>query len=172
MQSLNLWKKEGFYPIASGWFNPDNIAGLAQAAYKTGSGYLQTTWAGYETTEEVVHNEARQFAAYVLASDYAWSGRTEAPDELEYDPAIVLTRLMYAEPSPLSSSPGTSLAGPRQVRIEDVAFRIGEPFALMSLLSPGGGRCPRKSRSRLPASMGERSPWHSIASRVARSATR
>lgn len=140
LTSLNLWKEEGFFPIASGWFNPQNIAGFTQAAYRTGGGYLQTTWAGYETTEANMHREMRQFAAYVVASDYAWSGRTN--NELEYDPVEVLAHLLYAEPSPLTSINGTTLEGPRVVRIDGIAFRVGDPIALTSLLTPGGDRLP------------------------------
>ena len=140
LTSLNLWKDEGFFPIASGWFNSQNIAGLTQAAYRVGGGYLQTTWAGYETTEANMHREMRQFAAYVVAADYAWSGRTN--NELEYDPVEVLAHLLYAEPSPLTSINGTTLEGPRVVRIDGIAFRVGEPYALMSVLTPGGDRLP------------------------------
>lgn len=140
--SLNLWKEEGFQPIASGWFNPDNIAGFTQAAYRTNAGYLQTTWAGYETTEENVFREMRQFAAWVLAADYAWSARVDNPRELEYDPREVFARLLYGEPSPLSPASGTTLNGPRLVRIGDIGFKVGEPYALMSLLQPGGSNLP------------------------------
>lgn len=140
LTSLGLWKEEGFYPIASGWFNSENIAGFTQAAYRIGGGYLQTTWAGYETTEANMHREMRQFAAYVVAADYAWSGRTN--NELEYDPVEVLAHLLYAEPSPLSSINGTTLEGPRVVRIDGVAFRVGEPYGLMSVLTPGGDKLP------------------------------
>lgn len=155
MFSLNLWKEHNFFPIASGWFNADNIAGFTQAAYRTGSGYLQTTWAGYETTEENVHREMRQFAAYVLAADYAWSGRTDDPRTLDYDPVDVLAKLLYSEPSPLSPAPGTSLDGPRLVRIDDLAFRVGEPLSLLSVLTPGGGELPSEIKLGLKGLKGQ-----------------
>lgn len=141
--SLNLWKEEGQKPIASGWFNPDNILGFTQAAYRAGAGYLQTTWAGYEHSEENMHREWRQFAALVLAADYAWSGRQDRLKDLEYDPNEVLARMFYSEPSPLQPMPGLALEGPRSTRIGDLAFRLFvEPLALLSVATPGASQGP------------------------------
>lgn len=143
MWSLNLWKDEGFNPIASGWFNADNIAGFTQAAYRTQAGYLQTTWAGYEHSEENMHREWRQYAALVLAADYAWSGRLDRATELEYDPNEVLARLFYREPSPMHPMPGLAAEGVRPVRIGDFAFRMmAEPVSLMSVATAAGAGLP------------------------------
>ncbi len=142
MMSMGLWKDEGFFPIGSGWFNRDNIANLSLAGYKTGTGYLQTTWAGYEANEENMHREYRQYAAYILAADYAWSGRTDDPNQLDYDPAEILGHLLYTEPSPLTPANGTALEGPRPLRIGDLQFRLGEPYALVSALTPGSTDLP------------------------------
>lgn len=136
MQSLNLWKREGLTPIGCGWFNGDNIRGFTQACYRAGAGYLQTTWAGYESSEEAMLREYRQFAAYVLAADYAWSGRKEKASELPYDPSDVFARLYFGEPSPLAESNGTGLPGSRIITIGDVTLRRGTIFGLTSLLSP------------------------------------
>lgn len=144
MPSLNLWKREGFAPIGCGWFNPDNIKGFTEACYRAGAGYLQTTWAGYESSEEAMLREYRQFASYVLAADYAWSGRPEKPSELPYDPADVFARLYFSEPSPLSESTGTALPGTRQITIGDVTFRRGTIYGLTSVLSPMGASDPMR----------------------------
>lgn len=141
--SLNLWKDEGFRPIGSGWFNPDNIAGFTQAAYRAGAGYLQTTWAGYEHSEENMHREWRQYSALILAADYAWSGRRDRLDELEYDPNEVLARLFYREPSPLRPMPGYAVENGRTLRIGDLSFRLlAEPLALLSVGTAGGASLP------------------------------
>jgi len=136
MQSLNLWKFEGFSPIGCGWFNADNIRGFTEACFRASAGYLQTTWAGYESSEEAMLREYRQFAAYVLAADYSWSGRKELPSELRYDPADIFARLYFSEPSPLRESDGTALPGSRSITIGDTTFRRGSVYGLTSLLSP------------------------------------
>ncbi len=91
--SLELFQNEGFRPISSSWFEPENIRGSRLAAISAGAGTLQTTWAGYVANEKVMTNNLKQFSAMVLAADYAWSGRTELPKEVGYDPARVFVRL-------------------------------------------------------------------------------
>jgi hypothetical protein len=51
-----------------------------------------------------------QFGAYVLALDYAWSGRKEMPDQLPYDPVREWTRRFYDRPKPMLSRDGYLLA--------------------------------------------------------------
>ena len=83
--TLNLLKKEGFRPIASAWYRPNNVKGQSLAAIQTGAGYLQTTWAGYELNEKVMTKNLRQFSAMALAADYAWNAKENLsgkPDEL------------------------------------------------------------------------------------------
>jgi hexosaminidase len=133
--SINLWKQEGFWPIASTWFNPDNIRGFSQAAYKSGSGFLQTTWAGYEHDADSMVRDFRQVTAYVLAADYAWSGRTEMPSALDYDPFYVFTRMYYDEPSVLTPLTGQSLGTGTPMTIGAVAFRRISPLRLYSVLT-------------------------------------
>jgi hexosaminidase len=91
--SLELFQNEGFRPIASSWFEPENVRGFNLAAISAGAGTLQTTWAGYESNEIVMTKNLSQFSAMILASDYAWSGRTELPSKIGYDPAKVFNRL-------------------------------------------------------------------------------
>ena len=49
------------------------------------------------------------FGAYVLALDYAWSGRKEMPDQLPYDPIREWTRRFYARPKPMLPRDGYRL---------------------------------------------------------------
>ena len=82
-QSIQLFKKEGFRPIASAWYQPNNIRGFNLAAINEGIGTLQTTWAGYESSESSMLKERKQFAAMVLAADYSWNGGSKSRT---YDP--------------------------------------------------------------------------------------
>ncbi|MCL5283734.1 MAG: family 20 glycosylhydrolase, partial [Armatimonadetes bacterium] len=97
--SLKLFRKDHIPTVASTWYNPLNIRNFAQAARKQHSlGLLQTCWAGYNISEQTLKDATNQFTAYVLAADYAWSGRKKKPDDLPYDPSNVLRSLWYAKP--------------------------------------------------------------------------
>lgn len=87
--SLRLFKSEGFQPIACTWYRPENIRTFTLAAIQEGAGILQTTWAGYEGSENVMKANLKQFSAMVLAADYAWSGRKESPENVGYDPSQI-----------------------------------------------------------------------------------
>ena len=72
---LSVLQSAGFETVGSAWYEPENIRGWAAEAIKNGSpGTLQTTWAGYDSNEALLDEEYRQFTAYVLAAEYAWSG--------------------------------------------------------------------------------------------------
>ena len=101
-KNLSIWSKEGFIPVASTWFNPENIYGFCHAAIQQQVGILQTTWAGFESCEKNMVNSINQFGAYVLALEYAWSGRKELPNQLPYDATQVWNTLFYQQPSFLS----------------------------------------------------------------------
>lgn len=92
-ESLELFHNEGFRPIASSWFEPENIRGISLAAISTGAGTLQTTWAGFEINDVVMAKNMNQFSAMILAADYAWSGRTELPSKIGYEQTKVFNRL-------------------------------------------------------------------------------
>ena len=92
-ESLELFHNEGFRPIASSWFEPENIRGISLAAISTGAGTLQTTWAGFEINDVVMAKNMGQFSAMILAADYAWSGRTELPSKIGYEQTKVFNRL-------------------------------------------------------------------------------
>lgn len=84
-KSLAVFKEAGLQTIASTWYNPINIASFAQGEQQIGAlGLLQTTWAGFNLDEAAMHKELRQFSAYILAAEYAWSGQTIAADQLPY----------------------------------------------------------------------------------------
>lgn len=85
--SLGLLKSAGFDVVAATWFNPANIQSFAREAARAGArGALQTTWAGYESREDVLETDQRkQFTAFVLAAEYFWNGGAgPAPDDLPY----------------------------------------------------------------------------------------
>jgi hexosaminidase len=91
--SLRVLQKDGFRVIAASWYPPENIHHLANAAVAAGTlGLLQTTWMGYFPDERAMKSELRQFTAFVLAAEYAWSGRKEAPAQLGYDPKEVFLK--------------------------------------------------------------------------------
>lgn len=145
--SLKLWKADGQLPVASTWFRPNNIRGMALAAAKVDAGLLQTTWAGYESNERNMVKEFHQFAAYILAGDYAWSGRAEMPSELGYDPGEVLRRLHFAPPSVVSPVAGHAMVPSNAtsitaVAVGQVSFRLFSPITLHSLVHPEASAAP------------------------------
>lgn len=154
--SLALFKSLGFKPLAATWFEPNNIYGFTHAAIRAGTpGVLQTTWAGYESSEANMVRAFEQFSAYLLAADYSWSGRKELPDKLPYDPGDVLTRLYFSPPEPVRSQNGSSLT-PLDTRatqgllIGPVAFRLlSTPARLRTPVSPEGVEAPTELVYRL-----------------------
>ena len=104
VKSLQLWKLEGFEPIASSWYQPDNIRSFNLAADVENVGTLQTTWAGYESNEVNMLKNLNQFTAMVLAGDYGWSGRSEKIEELPYDAARIFGRMYNPKQSPIIPS--------------------------------------------------------------------
>lgn len=146
-KSLELWKREGMVPIATSWFRPSNIRGHTLAAIAAGCGTLQTTWAGYESSEANMLREFDQFAALILAGDYAWSGRQELPTELPYRPGDVLRALFYDQPAVTAFQPGALLArdvGSSRRRIGTVEYLLFEPIQLRDVLAPGGWAWPNQ----------------------------
>ncbi len=96
--SLDLFQKRGHPVIASTWHNPLNIRNFAQAAIQADAkGLLQTTWAGYFPDESVLRDGLHQFSAFLLAAEYAWSGRADPPAALPFDPGTEFVRLWFDE---------------------------------------------------------------------------
>jgi hypothetical protein len=97
-RSIEILRGEGFRVVAASFYAPENIFHLSQAALGAGAeGFLQTTWMGYFPDERAMRSELQQFTAFVLAAEYAWSGRKESPSQLGYDPKEVFRKL-YSEP--------------------------------------------------------------------------
>ncbi len=142
MPPLLLWEREGFQPIASSWYRPENIRGFNLAAIAHGFGTLQTTWAGYESNEANMLREAKQFSTMVLAGDYAWSGRQEQLKDLGYDPMKVFQQLMYGRPQSVRGDGGLSLTFNAPVgtqQIGPVKFLMCEPIEFGSSILKAEG---------------------------------
>lgn len=155
-KSLALFKSLGMKPLAATWDEPNNIYGFTHAAIQAGTpGVLQTTWAGYESAEIHMIRAFDQFAAYILAADYSWSGRKELPKDLPYDAGEVLTRLYFAPPEPVRSQNGSSLTpvdtrATQSLLIGPVAFRLlNSPAQLRTPVSPEGAEAPTEIVYRL-----------------------
>ena len=136
-KNLDIWKDAGMTPIASTWYRPNNIHGFDVQAGLQGDGTLQTTWAGYESSEDSMLGAMPQFTAMVLAADYAWSGRNDDVKDLGYDPAEIFRRMYFNHPSPLSPQPGldTEGSGPA-FNVGSVHYGSGLDFVLGSSLAP------------------------------------
>lgn len=97
--SLNVLKQAGFTDlVATTWFRPDNIYTFAQAARNQRIlGLLQSTWAGFNLTEATLNSALQQFAAYVLAADYAWNSASPPFDELSYRAETAFVERFFPE---------------------------------------------------------------------------
>lgn len=93
-----LLQKAGFGPVIGATCSiPSNIAHFSQTlADGHQRGLLQTTWAGYNSSEANFRHEKRQFVAFVVAAECAWNGGQIDPHHLPYDPAQVFDRLYGA----------------------------------------------------------------------------
>lgn len=100
--SPRLLRRSGFGPVIGGtWAVPGNIVGFSRALAGGGQrGLLQTTWAGYDSSEANLNHERYQFTAFVLAADCAWNGGKMDAHHLPYDPARVFDRLYGPIPVP------------------------------------------------------------------------
>ncbi len=149
--SLGLWRRTGMNAIASHWFRPNNIRGQTLAAIRNGAGILQTTWAGYTSSEAAMVREFDQFAAYILAADYAWSGREELPKDLPYDPGSLLRRLYFDRPAEVQPVPGFALVKPGEplrpvTKIGPVSFRMFSPVQLQGVTTFASAESPTEVR--------------------------
>jgi len=98
-RSLDILRHDGFRVVAASWYTPENIFHLSQAALASGAeGLLQTTWVGYFPDERAMKRQGQQLSAFVLAAEYAWSGRMESPSQLGYDPKEVFRRACTRSP--------------------------------------------------------------------------
>jgi len=132
--SQQLLHRVGLQTIACTWYDPQNIYRFTQAARQAQAwGLLQTTWAGYFPDETVLESEFRQFSAFILAAEYTWTGRTEVPAALPYDPAEVFRDAYFSETQ--QTRPGTlvNLIPAAQVPATDW-LGLGPGWELASLL--------------------------------------
>jgi hypothetical protein len=144
-RSLALWRSLGAFPVAASWYRPDNVRGHTLAAVAAGAGTLQTTWAGTLSDELSMLRHFEQFAAMVLAADYAWSGRSERPDQLGYRPQDVLRRLYFSPPQAVAHRSGRSWTDGTAAdwdRIGPVAFHRITPLPLHTVLTEEGRSAP------------------------------
>lgn len=136
--TLQIWKRDNLWPIATAWYRPNNVRAMALAADLERVGYLQTTWAGYQSSEANMLRNLDQFTAMVLAGDYTWSGRQEAVDRLGYDPAEVFRRLYFGRRSPVKPVAGKALGEGKPFQVANLGYRELAPIALKSALTAGG----------------------------------
>ncbi|MCX7800591.1 MAG: beta-N-acetylhexosaminidase [Fimbriimonadales bacterium] len=148
-RSLGIWKAEGFEPVASTWYAPDNVRSFTLAAIEEGCGTLQTTWAGYTSTERAMREQWAQAAAYVLSADYAWSGRRETIAELDYVAGDLLRRLIGDRPGRVQPRRGAfALWRPtgREAQAAGSRVALNEPLALATVAREGGEALPMEAR--------------------------
>lgn len=140
--SLQLLKQNGFQPVASTWYAPQNIQGFGIAAQIEKVGFLQTTWAGYVSNERNMIDNIAQFAAMVTAAEYAWGGSYDPPSKFGYDPIEQFRKMYFGSPSPLKPAPGLSVRvgqPSKSVTIEGIRFVTFAPLALGSTVIGGDG---------------------------------
>ena len=53
---------------------------------------------GYFPDERALRSALQQFSAFVLAAEYAWSGRRDPPNQLGYDPKTVFRKAYGSSP--------------------------------------------------------------------------
>lgn len=117
--SLDLFKSAGLQTTAATWHTPLNIHFFARAAKNSGArGLLQTTWAGYFPDQSTLKGETRQFAAFILASDYAWSNRDEVPAALPYDAISEWPRAFDGATNTVSERSGTLVDLAQATRVD------------------------------------------------------
>jgi hexosaminidase len=106
---LSLFQQRGQNTLGCPWFQPENIRGWAlQAIAHHSLGTLQTTWAGFDSSEGQLEGwyDYRQFIAYVLAAEYAWSGTERHPVDLFGRPFYRGYEPPKSETVPAASTPG------------------------------------------------------------------
>jgi hypothetical protein len=104
--NLQIWKQNNNLPLASPWLWPNNVRGFVHAAIDENAGVLQTTWADFESSEKNMLLNIEQFGAYILAMDYAWSGRKELPEQLPYNAIEEWVTRFYSQPQSIQHKNG------------------------------------------------------------------
>ncbi len=130
LSSLQLWKLEGFRPIAASWYRPENVRGFTLAANLERVGSLQTTWMGEESSEQNLVENMHQFGAMVMAADYGWSDRQEPVGGLGYNPDEILRQMYFGRPSPVVPVSGWVAGSGESYRVGGVRVDAFTPMAL------------------------------------------
>jgi hypothetical protein len=112
--SLKKLKDAGFTKlVAATWYDQQGNQNFSKAAADIGAlGAMITTWAGYESKEDVLNGpERRQFVSMIVAADYFWNGgEGPAPEKLPYDPTEVFARQWAgADPAANRVRPGYTM---------------------------------------------------------------
>ncbi len=157
-KSLGILKSEGFMPIGSGWNRQENIAGLVRASREAGGGYLQTTWAGYLGDMNSLVENPTQYAAFLLAGDYMWTGRVDLPKDIGYDPVRELGRRMFYGKGNIAGLNGLRYGDASReapIRIGDILFDpLAEPISTSSLEDDPKSPQPTEITIEVPYSKG------------------
>jgi hypothetical protein len=138
LPSLQLWKKEGFKPIATAWYQPENVRSIDLAADVEKCGTLQTTWSGYFSSEQNFIDNFEPFSAMILAGDYSWSTRYDSVSKVGYDPGEILREMYFGQPRSVVVRPGFQVfqgTALKDLLVRDIQFKIGDPIDLRSILS-------------------------------------
>jgi Glycosyl hydrolase family 20, domain 2 len=127
--NLQIWKQNNNLPLASPWLWPNNVRGFVHAAIDEKAGVLQTTWADFESSEKNMLQNIEQFGAYILAMDYAWSGRKELPEQLPYNAIEEWVTRFYSQAKPIQNKNGLRINEPMQFQNITSTAQINLPVA-------------------------------------------
>ncbi|HEY3268772.1 MAG TPA: glycoside hydrolase family 20 zincin-like fold domain-containing protein [Armatimonadota bacterium] len=144
--SVALFQKEGFQVLPTGWSEPKAQRNLIKvAAERKTMGYMQSTWAGYAMSEEIVTGpDFGQFAAYLAAAEHEWNGGAAAPEDLPYSVDAAFLALWNRRPATGRATPGWEVSIQPPAAPFDVPARIGKdgkpetPVCLAGRLNPPG----------------------------------
>ncbi len=149
--SLNYWQNAGLNPIASTWYQSKNVAGFDAAAAQVKAGTLQTTWCGVNSSFSDPIHAFDQFAAFVLAAEYSWTGRQDPPDQLSYNYRKVFWHLYFQGPLAVKPSAGDLCSDGTTGRFAVGRYRFDQiaPAELGSGLDPVNSNYPTEVQFRL-----------------------
>lgn len=106
-RSLRTWQSDGFPVIGTPWWRWDNIRLMSrQFAGASAMGMLQSTWAGYAMSLELVDGpEYYQFVPYLLAAEWFWNGGEPPAQNLRYSPEDAF-QCFWNPPAPVKPARG------------------------------------------------------------------
>jgi hypothetical protein len=119
--SLDMFQAAGLDVLGCTWYSPRNIAWFSQyAAHRKALGMMYTTWAGFDSFDNLVERERKQVMGYITQADYAWNPLHRlTPEEekqgldsimyLKYDTGAVLRDNWYPEKRNVKTEKGFAL---------------------------------------------------------------